>query len=252
MSGKYVIEAVKPAGANVALTKDADGYYYVTLGALNVYNEAGDFYLEDGVAAMIASDQHILGKALKGGYLKGEAGHPMMDNTMTKTQFLTRNFKVLHDRVSHHIKSVELIPSNIPSGMPGKGNTILIKGWVKPDGPFGDQLQKSLDDPNQNTAFSIRSFTSDTIIGGVNIKKINAIITWDWVMQPGIKIANKYSAAGIAVESISSITISNEELSSPAFMEEVGRSFESNEAVMITNTIKCMCGNGFRNKLYTW
>ena len=194
----------KAHDTNKKIEQDENGYYYVTLGAINSYNSQGMFYIADGVKELVEDQSTLFTRRLKSGYLNGELGHPDLLPGMTNDEFINRNLVIDISNVSHHIRSVEFVPTNIPSGKPGAGNVIKIMGWVKPSGAKGDILKQSLDNPDQNTAFSIRCLTYDDTTVTPATKKIIQIITWDFVIEPGIKYANSWStleSGGVALES---------------------------------------------------
>lgn len=236
-----VFSSIKLSSSNNRLEKDEDGFYKVTLGALNTFNESGDFYLEDGVNDIIVNKSHTLARRLKAGYLKGEVGHPVYQSGMTKAQFYARNMRIDLNNTSHHIREIILTPTDKPSGLPGKGNMVLIEAWIKPSGPGGPALEKDLEDPNINVAFSIRCFTKDEVINGVNIKRILQIVTWDYVAEPGIKLANKFSKLSneeISVESLEDIEIDISEISDNQDISECFNcSLESNDEKNITKEL---------------
>lgn len=201
---------MKTHDTNKKIEQDENGYYYVTLGAINSYNSQGMFYIADGVKELVEDHSTLFTRRLKSGYLNGELGHPDLTPGMSKDEFINRNLTIDISNVSHHIRSVEFVPTNIPSGKPGAGNVIKIMGWVKPSGAKGDILKQSLDNPDQNTAFSIRCLTYDDFSVTPATKKIVQIITWDFVIEPGIKCANSWSTlekTGVAIESKDILTI---------------------------------------------
>ncbi len=228
-ANQIVFSAVKSNAKNDKLEQDKNGYYKVTLGAVNALNGNGDIYLEKGIKELIEDSSHSLARRLKSGYLKGEAGHPVYQTGMSKAEFFSRNLRIEITNVSHHIRDVILIPTGNHSGVPGTGNQVLIEGWIKPSGPQGDALKKMLDDPEQNVAFSIRCFTNDQVIGGVNTKTIMQIVTWDWVIEPGIKIANKWDK--LSVESLDLMTFNIDELTSSgvSLKDDINISLESSD-----------------------
>jgi hypothetical protein len=189
---KIVFSAVKVHATNKTLEKDANGYYKVILGGFNTFNGSGDFYLFDGVEDLVENKSHVLSRRLKSGYLHGERGHPVFQMGMTKAQFYSRNLRIDIGNVSHHIRDIEFIKTDEDSGLGDGSKFVRVEAWVKPSGEHGDQLLKALENPDQNVAFSIRCFTKDEVINGVNIKKVLQIITWDWVIEPGIAKANEW------------------------------------------------------------
>ena len=196
-ANSIVFSILKTNSSNKTAEIDANGYYKVTLGAFNTFNSSGDFYLADGVRDLIENQSSIFHKRLTKGYLNGEMGHPQFVPGMSREQYFNRNLRIEQSNISHHIKEVIITPTNIDSGMPGKGTVLRVDGWVKPSGPHGELLKKALDNPDQNVAFSIRSFTEDTFVGGKVIKKLLNIVTWDWVLQPGIASANQWDTVSL-------------------------------------------------------
>lgn len=189
---RIVFTTAKPTGENKQLQQDEDGYYLVILGGLNIFNENGAFYLAEGVQDLIKKESTVFYRRLTRGYLKGEVNHPAWEPGMTKNDYFIRCNKIDKDRTSHHIKEIILEPTEISSGFETR-KIVLIKGWIKPSGPRGDELKRDLDDPNINVPFSIRSFTMDDTTTRPVTKLIQQIVTFDWVDEPGINRANKFS-----------------------------------------------------------
>ena len=201
--------AIKVYDQNKEVKQDENGYYYVTLGALNCFNSSGAYYVADGVKDLIENESNLFAKRLANGYLNGEMGHPSFIPGMSHNDFLIRNLKIEQSNISHHIRSVELIPTDEDSGLPGGGKIIKVMGWVKPAGEKGAFLKEALDNPDQNVAFSVRSLTNDKPVKGVIIKKIMQIVTWDWVVEPGIKCANKWSTMSMESADLMTINIAD-------------------------------------------
>lgn len=193
MGKSVVFSTAKPQGNNTKLEQDENGYYLVILGALNVFNEHGLYYMEDGVKDLVKDQSTEFYRRLTRGYLKGEVNHPVWEPGMSKDQYMARCMAISKDRVSHHIRELIFEETDIDSGGPNGKKMILIKGWVKPSGPRGDELKKDLDDPEINVPFSIRSFTLDDMTSKPIKKVIKVMITFDWVDEPGIQRANKFS-----------------------------------------------------------
>ena len=241
MGQEIVFTAIKSKADNRKLEQDDKGYYRVILGAIDAFNTAGDFYLSDGVKDLIDNQSHSLSRRLKSGYLKGECGHPSYQTGMSKADFFARNLRIELSNTSHHIRELILTPTKEPSGFPGKGTTILIEGWIKPSGPLGDALKKDLDNPDQNVPFSIRSFTQDSNVNGINTKKILQIVTWDWVLEPGIQTANKWSTLDKRKVSVESLDLCRINLDELANGDEISKCFncslESKDDIEITTEL---------------
>jgi len=174
------------------LEKDENGYRKVLLGALNVFNSKGELYsAEQEVLDLFRADSTLM-RRMKKKYLKGEAGHPKREPGMSANEFVNRNLAIYETHVSHHIKDVMLVEKE----QPGQGGKKIVEvwGWVKPSGIFGDALEKAFENPDENVAFSIRCFSKKRLINGIWVRRIVQIITWDWVNEPGIGIANKFDS----------------------------------------------------------
>ena len=201
MAGNEIIfSAVKTYNKVKDLEVDSDGYYKICIGAFNYFNSCNQIYVDEGVRDLIENKSSDLSRRLSKGFLVGEAGHPQYTSGMSRLDFYNRNARVDINNVSHHIKSIEMKPINKNVGVKGINNVVKVYGWIKPTGPKGPGVQQALDNKDQNVAFSIRCFTKDTEQGGVTIRKILQIVTWDWVLEPGIDIANTFDTS-IATES---------------------------------------------------
>lgn len=181
-------------GTNKAgiLKPDENGYYTVVLGGVNTCNSIGAFYRPDGVDDLVNKSSSLM-RRIEQANLNGERGHPKRLPGMSDQDYLMRVRTIYEDNISHHIAEVWLDKTSFIDPATGK-NIIAFMGKVKPDGSnHGNALKSSLENPKQNTCFSIRSFTKDQFVGGKLHKVLKEVITWDWVNEPGIAIANKYS-----------------------------------------------------------
>jgi hypothetical protein len=190
-------------GTNKAgiITPDANGYYKVVLGGLNVYNSANQYYPYEPAKELFLSSAQLM-RRVASGALRGEYGHPKLQPGQSMDSFAQRILSIYEECVSHHIASVELDFDNYKDkdGRP----IIAIIGLVKPMGPNGPALQASFENPNENVSFSIRAFTRDDTYGRVTNRILRNIVTWDYVNEPGIAIANKFQSP--ALEEISDLT----------------------------------------------
>lgn len=201
----YIFTYVKSDLLNKKIEKDSEGWYKVNLGAVNAFNAHGAFYSQEGVNELIFDKTSRLGQKLEYGYLFGEMEHPVIKPGVSKEEAFSRVIYLEPSRKSHHIKKLELIDTGKPTGKGFAGNIIQIVGWVLPQGPFGPYLKESLDNPEINTAFSIRCLTLDDYVGGVQVRRIKSIITFDWVTEPGITSANKFDSPRVSMESRSNL-----------------------------------------------
>jgi len=196
MGNKVVFTSVKTKSVkNAHLEKDSDGYYTITLGALNVYNSAGNYYALDGAKELFAGSSSLM-RRINNGFLKAETGHPKRTPGSTIGEFMSRILRIEESNVCAHIKEVTLEETNEKE--PGSNaNIVLIVGKVKPEGPMMDALVTALENPEANVAFSIRSITNDRMVNGVIVKTLKNIVTWDFVTEPGISRATKWQTLGI-------------------------------------------------------
>lgn len=195
---KVIFTTIKSNSDNRKLKKDENGYYYITLGALNIFNSANQFYkYDDAVKDLFLNSSSVFNRRLKAGYLKGELGHPKLTPGMTREEYFARNLRILETNVCAHIKEVVIEETDEDSGFGDGSKIIRVSGWVKPSGPHAAALERDLENPDVNVAFSIRCVTNNSIVAGVVVKQIRQIITWDWVTEPGISMANKWTKLGI-------------------------------------------------------
>lgn len=168
---------------------DPTGYRTVVLGALDIFNSAGQFYTYEDAKSLFTESSTFMRKVQQGA-LRGEHGHPKPWPGMTNDAWCSRILDVYEDRVCVHIRKVWLDFDKVKD-RDGK-KVIAIMGEVKPAGELGHILEQSFNNPDENVAFSIRCFTDvDRKMGRTN-KAIRHIVTWDHVLEPGIHVADKY------------------------------------------------------------
>ena len=190
-------------GDNTKLEQE-NGWYHVILGGFNILNKDGIYYDVEGVEEMLRNPNHLICQRLEAGNLYGEMEHPLITPSMTGDQIINNNLKISGEKVSHVIRQIELIPIDNRQKMnPYNKPIYVVTAWIKPTGPFGHLLKESLDDPYQNTSFSVRSLVDNVIdSNGQMVRKMVTLITWDWVKEPGIRIADKSSAVSFNGKSI--------------------------------------------------
>lgn len=214
MSDTIIITSIRQKNDNRKLETNSNGYTLMPLGAINVFNSAGQYYIADNsVVNILTSTSSALMRRVKSGSLRGEVGHPKYIPGMSESDFFIRNLKIYEDNVCLHISEIILKPTTNNSGF-GNDKVIEIWGWVKASGPKADAFERAVNNDLENLALSIRSTTSNSIVNGVIVKRITQIITWDLVNEPGIAVATKWK--GLGVESIDSQDIIQLELSSVA------------------------------------
>ncbi len=185
---KYSCVLLNGTNKKGLLRKDESGYYECALGAFNTYNSQDQYYpLLDSVKAMFEPGGSLR-RRLDSGLCKGEMGHPSPERNQSVVDFIKRVLVIDPARVAVHIKAVTLQPMRDETGK----EIVLAMGQVKPTGPFGDGVEKSLSNPEENAAFSIRSLADEKYANSRVEKHVSLIVTWDYVSEPGIAVANKF------------------------------------------------------------
>ena len=163
---------------------DKDGIIKgMPLAVLGKASRNKSYYEENSfINAMTNPDSAFYRKLTEGG-LEGEMGHPFY---ATNTQAdIKRIMYIDRTKVSHGFTRIYSQPTE-------DGKYILILGDVLPCGPYKRELLDSFEDPNRNTAFSLRSLTSSPQLrNGVQYKKVLALITFDAVETGGYEEASK-------------------------------------------------------------
>ena len=160
---------------------DENGYYKLNMGGAELYNEAGNYYPMNNLVEKALS---AVKRKISGGYLKGEMEHPRKTSGMTLNDFKERFRRVDPTRGCIHIKDLEVIKQD-------DGKFVFV-GTVKPIEPYGHIVKNGLENELMNVALSIRVITKHAMISGVLNKMLVDIVTWDFVEEPGIAVANKF------------------------------------------------------------
>lgn len=194
---RFTATKLAGTGKKGILKPDADGYYTLVIGGLNCLNSAGEKYLLEGARDLFQSSS-IFQRRVKNGCLKAEMGHPKRLPGMTDDNYLTRILTIDEKNTCAHFKEVwldELFGRNNPQYRNPELCAIMAK--VRPAGPLGDSLARSLENPDENVCFSIRALTRDYFHRGVNQRVLQSIVNWDCVTEPGIAIATKYDTPSL-------------------------------------------------------
>ena len=210
---------------------DNTGYRRIIIGAFNVDNSTGIYYpLTDRVKKLFEPGGSVR-RRLDNGLCRSEMGHPDISK-MSIEDALRRTTIIEETRVCAHIKSVELVPSKDANN----SNVILVVGWIKPSGPYADTLEKQFLNPEENIAFSVRSFVKLTNIGGKLYREITELFTWDYVSEMGIKTANRFDTLA-ALES-HSFDFNNDELNKAIDNNsQLGLESDVTELVMVRDSL---------------
>ena len=124
MANKVVFTSVKAKSVkNAQLEKDGEGYYTITLGALNVYNSAGNYYALNGAKELFEGSGSLM-RRINNGFLKAETGHPKRVPGSTIGEFMARILRIDEGNVCAHIKEVTLEESGEKE--PGSNDNIVL------------------------------------------------------------------------------------------------------------------------------
>lgn len=202
------------------LIPDADGYFKLVVGAFDAFNGQGDFYPMEPAKKVFTAGSSLM-RRLTSGSLKGEMGHPKRLPGMSAAAHGVRLASVHEENVSHHFKSLELKEAKDDKGR----DCVLVVAELKPCGPQGANLKESLENPHENIAFSIRAPVNDTYKGIVKHRAVTSVVTWDAVIEPGIKTANKFDSIGL--ESLDETVIPEVLLFNGNRVNDIGHALES-------------------------
>lgn len=188
---RYTCVALAGVNNPKDLEMDEWGYRKVLLGALNVYNSEGTFYLHED-SKHCFEKSNVFMRKVAAGNLYGEEDHPGWEPGMTEADFIARNEWIETKNVACHIREVwTVVTDELCNGLP----VVEIWGWVKPDRERGQYLEAAFANPHQNVCFSLRALVREKRLpNGETIRKIDEMFTFDWVVEDGLRICNKYSS----------------------------------------------------------
>lgn len=232
-SARYACTSLMGTNKAGLLKPDANGYRPMVVGALNMFNSAGEFYNYDQAKSLFEDGSSQLQRRIQRGVLKGEYGHPKFQPGMRNDQFLTRVMTIDEDKICCHFRELWL-ESNAVKDKDGRA-VVAIMAWVKPSGPYGGYLKESLENPDENVCFSIRAFTEDKFMGGVKNRFIKQVITFDYVLEPGMAVAEKYKAPALESFQEDGIIINRGEVES--VISEAGRAPVAMESVQLATSL---------------
>ncbi len=133
-------------GKKGILTPDADGYYSMVVGGLNIHNSAGDYYVLNEAKDLFTNSSFL--RRIQNGALRGEVGHPFREPGMSDEQFLDRFLTIRETNVCSHYSEVWLDEQSIKDS---KGRPVVaIYAKVRPSGPKADTLRESFENSKEN------------------------------------------------------------------------------------------------------
>jgi hypothetical protein len=184
-------------GKTGILPKDSDGYYTLPVGGLNVYNNLGEFYTLEGAKELFTDSSYFM-RRVSSRCLKAEVGHPKQTIGMTIKDYIRRILTIDPNNVCGHFKEVWLDTEFGKKQSDPKHNaTVAIMAKVKPAGEKSLVLESALNDPHENVCFSIRALTNDYFKAAQKFRVLDTIVTFDYVIEPGISYATKYNSPSL-------------------------------------------------------
>jgi hypothetical protein len=217
--------ALKNTGKQGVLPKDSDGYYTMPVGGLNTWNSSGSWYSHEGAKDLFKSSSSFM-RRVSSGCLKGEYGHPKMMPGQSMDDFANRVMQIDEKNVCAHFESIWLDFDKVKDDLGRPVVAIMAK--VAPCGPMGPALAKSFENPKEDVCFSIRAFTEDVRINGVQHRNLKEIVVWDFVNEPGINVARKYKAP--ALESYGEMSFTKADIVASIPKSVSGMAMESAQA----------------------
>lgn len=198
MGLKFECQALAGVNKVGKLKKDDKGYYLVTFAALNIFN-AGKIFYDYDLSKHVFDPNDPFMRKLLGGKLYSEVEHPEPPIKDPRHPnfldlYIGRNRFIDMRNACGHIRSVSCDPTDeLVNGKP----MWVITGWIKPEGVHAACLQSLLDNPDANVCFSLRSIINDRTVGGVRVRQIEELITFDLVTEGGLHVATKYNSPGL-------------------------------------------------------
>lgn len=216
------------------LDQDKDGYYVMPVGGLNVFNSAGQYYVFEEAKSLF-EDSSPLMRRVQRGVLRAENGHPYKEPGMTENDFIRRVLTIRESNVCAFHKEIWLDFDSVKdkNGKP----VIAIMSRVAPSGPHGAMLEKMFARGGENVCFSIRAFTTDRMVGGVLQRKLDTVITFDYVNEPGIDFAEKFRAPALEAEVIEETRFTRGQMSDALLTPEGTRGLATESAILTANEL---------------
>jgi len=247
---KFTEVALRSTNKKGIITPDENGYYTLVVGGLNVYNSAQEYYVAHSALALFESSSALM-RRIKNGALYAELGHPVKAPSMSMEDYYHRVMRIDETNVCAHIKEVWL-DMEYGKKNPHLNNSQLIAvlAKVKPAGVKMHALESALTTPEQNVAFSVRGITDNAYKNNRTERHLTTIVTWDYVIEPGISIATKWNSP--VLEQLSDIYINKEDLVRFAKTNIASPIATEDSKSMYNEIIRTYESKASLSKLYNW
>lgn len=195
----FCIESVAPGNGRTRFEQDEGGFYKgVPISAIGVSTRNNSYYDVNSLVEHLNNPSTPVNMMLRDRSLHGECGHPKIIG-LSHEEAIARIRDIDENNTSHLFKSIYI-------GKPLESGGKLVLADIKPIRDKGRYVKESFDDPEQNTAFSIRTLTCNTVKGNISYRKMLQFITADFVNTPGYAQATK-RYAHIGTEDFGSSTV---------------------------------------------
>ena len=191
MSVRFCNTRLIGTGKKGILPVDANGYRTVIVGGLGILNSQGQYYTSDGARDLFNKSSSLI-RRVERGSLKAENGHPKMERGMSTDEYISRMMNIDERNICGHFSEFWLDENSVKQ-KDGK-SVIAIMAKVIPSGAKADILERAFTNPFENSCFSVRGLTNDYMNRGQIVRELRQIVTFDYVNEPGIAIAEKYNS----------------------------------------------------------
>lgn len=170
---------------------NADGYWDVIVGGFDLTNPAGEYFpMVDSVKRIFEDPKSLINIRLAQANLYSEYGHPSILG-LSHSDILRRLAHIDEKNRCNFIRSITLKSAKDDRG------TEFIAVWANiiPAGPYAEPLLKSMMNPDENVAWSVRSFSRPGFYKGRAATILTDIVNYDNVTSPGVKQACQFKSA---------------------------------------------------------
>lgn len=183
-------------GKKGIIKPDSEGYYEFPVGAFNCQNSAGEVYTNDNIDR-IFSDSSAFMRKVTSGKLYGEWGHPLPRYGEPEDSYVNRASNVEDKDTCVFFKEIwndSKAGKHFTQYNGIDSSSIITFARLKPHGALWETLQRAIDDPNVNIAFSVRNFGRDRMYRGKCYVSVEEVITYDAVSEQGVASSEKYGS----------------------------------------------------------
>jgi hypothetical protein len=170
---------------------DSNGIYSgLPLMVLGETTQQNTYYDPQSIVNQITNPESRCNKVLRQQKMFGEYGHPLFIGMSSDEQL--QRLTMVEEKNTSHLFTALYTDAPTPQG------TVVVRGDVKPTGPYGAVFKESLDDPVVNTAFSLRAYVNTEMKpNGLKYRTVRSLTTFDTVGASGFYGTDKAHAIGL-------------------------------------------------------